>query len=335
MNENKIIYDLIIIGGGPAGITAGIYGARQKLNTLLITKSFGGQVARKAVAIENYPGLEEISGLELIKKFEKHLRKQKIDIERDEVVKLKKIGRKFLALTKSKNRFEARAVIIATGADPRPLKVPGEKKFIGRGVSYCAVCDQSLFGDKTIAVIGGGNAGFEAAISLTNYAKKIYILEYGEKVGADEINQERVKKTGKIELITNAVLKQIKGNQLPERGEAERRVEMKANSERGKLHRFVNSIIYQDRKTKKEIKLPVDGIFVEIGSQPATSFVKGLVDFNEKDEIKINPRTNQTKIPGLFAAGDITEIKDKQIVIAAGEGAKAALSVYGYLQSRK
>ncbi|MBZ1345484.1 MAG: FAD-dependent oxidoreductase [Candidatus Nealsonbacteria bacterium] len=311
MNENKIIYDLIIIGGGPAGITAGIYGARQKLNTLLITKSFGGQVARKAVAIENYPGLEEISGLELIKKFEKHLRKQKIDIERDEVVKLKKIGRKFLALTKSKNRFEARAVIIATGADPRPLKVPGEKKFIGRGVSYCAVCDQSLFGDKTIAVIGGGNAGFEAAISLTNYAKKIYILEYGEKVGADEINQERVKKTGKVEIIANAVLKQIKGNQ------------------------FVNSIIYQDRKTKKEIKLPVDGIFVEIGSQPATSFVKGLVDFNEKDEIKINPRTNQTKIPGLFAAGDITEIKDKQIVIAAGEGAKAALSVYGYLQSRK
>ncbi len=311
MNENKIIYDLIIIGGGPAGITAGIYGARQKLNTLLITKSFGGQVARKAVAIENYPGLEEISGLELIKKFEKHLRKQKIDIERDEVVKLKKIGRKFLALTKSKNRFEARAVIIATGADPRHLEVPGEKKFIGRGVSYCAVCDQSLFGDKTIAVIGGGNAGFEAAISLTNYAKKIYILEYGEKVGADEINQERVKKTGKIELITNAVLKQIKGKE------------------------FVNSLIYQDRKTKKEIKLPVDGIFVEIGSQPATSFVKGLVDFNEKDEIKINPRTNQTKIPGLFAAGDITEIKDKQIVIAAGEGAKAALSVYGYLQSRK
>ena len=330
--RNHILYDLIIIGGGPAGITAGIYAARQKLNTLLITKSFGGQVARKAVAIENYPGFEEISGLELIQRFEKHLRKQKIDIERDTVTKIKKIDKNFIVFTESKHRFEAKAVIIASGADPRPLEVPGEKKFIGRGLSYCSVCDGPLFENKNVAVIGGGNAGFEAAIFLSNIAKKIYILEFNPKIGADETNQERVKKTGKVEVITNAALKQIKGNQLPERGEAERRVEMKANSERGKLHRFVNSIIYQDRKTKKNITLPLEGVFVEIGSQPATAFVKGLVNFNEKDEIKIDLRTNQTKIPGLFAAGDITEIKDKQIVIAAGEGAKAALSAYDYLQ---
>ena len=342
--RNHILYDLIIIGGGPAGITAGIYAARQKLNTLLITKSFGGQVARKAVAIENYPGFEEISGLELIQRFEKHLRKftrqsfskknlgGQVDIERDEVVKLKKIKKGFLVFTESKHRFEAKAVIIASGADPRPLEVPGEKKFIGRGLSYCSVCDGPLFENKNVAVIGGGNAGFEAAIFLSNIAKKIYILEFNPKIGADETNQGRVKKTGKVEVITNAALKQIKGNQLPERGEAERRVEMKANSERGKLHRFVNSIIYQDRKTKKNIILPLEGVFVEIGSQPATAFVKGLVNFNEKDEIKIDLRTNQTKIPGLFAAGDITEIKDKQIVIAAGEGAKAALSAYDYLQ---
>jgi len=330
--RNHILYDLIIIGGGPAGITAGIYAARQKLNTLLITKSFGGQVARKAVAIENYPGFEEISGLELIQRFEKHLRKQKIDIERDTVTKIKKIDKNFIVFTESKHRFEAKAVIIASGADPRPLEVSGEKKFIGRGLSYCSVCDGPLFENKNVAVIGGGNAGFEAAIFLSNIAKKIYILEFNPKIGADETNQERVKKTGKVEVITNAALKQIKGNQLPERGEAERRVEMKANSERGKLHRFVNSIIYQDRKTKKNITLPLEGVFVEIGSQPATAFVKGLVNFNEKDEIKIDLRTNQTKIPGLFAAGDITEIKDKQIVIAAGEGAKAALSAYDYLQ---
>lgn len=303
-------YDLIIIGGGPAGITAGIYAARQKLNTLLITKSFGGQVARKAVAIENYPGFKEISGLELIQKFEKHLRMQKVDIERDSVIKVKKSGNFFFVFTKSKHKFQAKAVIVASGADPRPLEVPGEKKFIGRGLSYCSVCDGPLFSNKVVAVIGGGDAGFETAIFLSKIAEKIYILEYASEVNAYAKNQERAKKTGKVEIITNAVLKQIKGKN------------------------FVDSIIYQDRESKKINTLKVEGVFVEIGSQPATSFVKGLVDFNEKDEIKINLRTCQTKIPGLFAAGDITEIKDKQIVIAAGEGAKAALSAYEYLENK-
>ncbi len=303
-----MVYDLIIVGGGPAGITAGIYAARQKLNALLITKSFGGQVARKAVAIENYLGFEEISGMELIQKFEKHLRKHKIEIERDSITKMKKIGKNFFVLTKNKNQFQARAVIIASGADPRPLEVPGEKKLIGRGVSYCSICDGPLFSNKIVAVIGGGNAGFETAIFLSKFVKKIYILEYAQKVGADEINQERVKKTGKVEVITSVALKQIKGKN------------------------FVDSIVYQNRKTGKNITLPLEGVFVEIGSQPATFFVKDLVDFNEKDEIKINPRNNQTKTPGLFAAGDVTDVKDKQIIIAAGEGAKVALSVSNYLQ---
>jgi len=306
-----MIYDLVIVGGGPAGVTAGIYAARQKLNTLLITKSFGGQVARKAVAIENYPGFEGISGMELIQKFEKHLRKQKIDIERDSATKMKKTGKNFLVLTKSKNQFQARAVIIASGADPRSLEVPGEKKFIGRGVSYCSICDGPLFSNKIVAVIGGGNAGFETAIFLSKFAKKIYILEYAPKVGADEANQERVKKTRKTEVITSAVLKQIKGKE------------------------FVDSIVCQNRKTKKLNTLKVEGVFVEIGSQPATSFVKGLVDFNDKDEIKINHKDNQTKTSGLFAAGDVTDLKEKQIVIAAGEGAKAALSIYNYLKNLK
>jgi len=306
-----MIYDLIIIGGGPAGITAGIYAARQKLNTLLITKAFGGQIARKVVMIENYPGFEEISGIELIQRLEKHLRKQKIDIERDEVGKLKKIKDKFLAITKSKNRFEGKAVIIASGADPRPLEVEGEKEFIGRGLSYCVTCDGPLFSDKTVAVIGGGNSAFEAAIFLSKIAKKIYILEYGEKVNADAENQDRVKKTGKVKVITNAALKKIQGKQ------------------------FVNSLIYQDRKTKKEIDLPLEGVFVEIGSQPSTSFAKGLVDFNEKDEIIVEFETCQTKTAGLFAAGDCNVGKVKQIVTAAGEGAKAALAAYDYLEKLK
>ena len=303
-----MVYDLIIIGGGPAGITAGIYAARQKLNTLLITKEFGGQLARKAIAIENYPGFEEISGRELIQKLEKHLRKFKIDIEKDEVVEVQKSGVNFLVITKSKKKFEARAMIVASGADPRPLKVPGEKEFLGRGVSYCSICDGAFFPNKTVAVVGGGNSGFEAAIFLSKIAKKIYILEYAEEVKADETNQEIVKKLKKVEIITSASLKEIRGD------------------------KFVDSIVYQDRKSGKEKTLEVEAVFVEIGSQPATSFLKDLVDFNERGEIKIDLVTCQTKTPGLFAAGDVTDVKWKQIVVAAGEGAKAGLSAYGYLR---
>ncbi len=305
-----MLYDLIIIGGGPAGIAAGIYAARQKLNTLLITKSFGGQIARKAVGIENYPGFEEISGLDLIRKFEKHLRKQKIDIERDGARKVEKISGKFIVKTAGKNAFKAKAVIIASGADPRPLEVPGEKKFIGKGVSYCTTCDGPLFANKEVAVIGGGNSAFEAAIFLSSWTKKVYILENADQVRAEEAVQEKAGKTGKIEVITSAVLKKIEGKN------------------------FVESASYQDNKTKKIVSLKIDGIFVEIGSQPATSFVKGLVDFNQKDEITINPGTMQTKTAGLFAAGDVTDAVYKQIVIAAGEGAKAALSVSNYLSKQ-
>lgn len=302
-----MLYDLIIVGGGPAGITAGIYAARQRLNTLLITKSFGGQISQKAVTVENYPGFGEISAMELVQKFEKHLRKQRIDIERDQVKDIKKIGEKFFVTTRNKNKFTGKTVIVASGADPRPLEIPGEKEFLGKGVSYCSICDGYFFSDKVVAIIGGGNAAFETAIFLNKIAKKIYILEYGEGVKADAENREKVGKIGKVKVITNAAMKEIKGD------------------------KFVSSIIYQDRKKGKTVDLPVDGIFVEIGSQPATSFVKNLVDFNEKDEIIVDPKTSQTKTPGLFAAGDVDDVPYKQIVIAAGEGAKVALSVYDYL----
>ena len=301
------MYDLIIIGGGPAGITAGIYAARQKLNTLLITREFGGQVAR-ALSVENYPGFEAIPGRELIKIMEKHLRKFKIDIEEDEVAEVEKNGDNFLVMTKNKKKFEAKAVIVTSGADPRPLKVPGEKEFLGRGVSYCAVCDGAFFPNKTVAVVGGGNSGFEAAIFLSKIAKKIYILEYTEKVKADQTNQEIVRNLNNVEIITNASLKEIRGE------------------------KFVREISYQDRKTGQEKILEVEGVFVEIGSQPAVSFLKDLVDFNEKHEIIVDPENNMTKTPGLFAAGDVTAIKLKQIVLAAGEGCKASLSAYSYLR---
>ncbi len=306
-----MVYDLIIIGGGPGGITAGIYAARQRLNTLLITKDFGGQIKKKGVDIENYPGLGRISGSELIKKFEEHLGQHKIEVVIDEIVKLGKNGDDFSVFTGSKNKFESKAIIIASGSDPRPLEVPGEKEFIGKGVSYCPLCDGPIFKNKTVAVIGGGNAGFETAFFLANYVKKIYILEYGQKAKADAENQELVKGAGKVEVITSAALNKIEGD------------------------KFVKSIIYQDLVSKEMKKLEIDGVFVEIGSQPATAFAKGLVDFNERDEIKVDFETFQTKTPGLFAAGDCNIGKYKQIVTATGEGAKAALAAYEYIQGLK
>jgi len=319
--QKNNLYDIIIIGGGPAGMAAGIYGARENLDVLLITKDFGGQLKRKSIEIENYPGFKKISGQKLIQKFENHLKKFKITIIVDKVVKInpirnpisngvKKQGNTFSVLTENKKEFRSLSVIVASGADPRPLEVLGEKELIGRGVSYCVSCDGPLYKNKTVAVVGGGNAGFEAAIFLSRIAEKIYILEYSPEVKADKTNQKRIKRAKNIEVITNAGLKEIKGKN------------------------FVESIVYEENKIKDLKTLKVDGVFIEIGSIPATDFVKGLVDFNKRDEIIINSRTEETKIPGLFAAGDITDEKYKQIIIAAGQGTKAALSASKYLQGR-
>lgn len=307
----KSIYDLIIVGGGPAGMTAGIYAGRQKIKTLLITKVFGGQISRKAVMIENYPGFEEISGAELIKRFEKHLRKFSAEILNDTVVKVKKDGKNFRVLTgEGRGKFQARAVIIASGTDPRPLEVPGEKEFIGRGVSYCVTCDSPLFQNKEVAVIGGGNAGLEVAIALAQWVKKISILESLPKLAADASNIQKVKDLG-VEIITNVEIKEIKGEE------------------------FVKALIYQNRDSNELKTLKIDGVFIEIGSIPATNFVKDLVDFNDKDEIIVNPYTAETKTQGLFAAGDVDNVLYKQIVIGCGEGAKAAISAIKYLNDIK
>jgi len=306
-NGFNMPYDLIIIGGGPAGITAGIYAARKKINTLLITKDFIGQTGM-AFFIENYPGFERISGLELIKKFKNHLKKFEIEIKEIGVKKIRKVKNKFIVQTEKRENFISKAIILASGRDPRPLEVPGEKELIGRGISYCPTCDMPFFKQKPIAIIGGGNSGFNAAIEAVKYGNKVYILEFSPKVIAEEITQERAEKTRKITVILNAEVKKILGE------------------------KEVRGLIYQDRISKKEKILNVQGIFIMIGEIPATDYIKGLVDFNEKDEIKINPKTGETKTPGLFAAGDVTDVRDKQIIVASGEGVKAALSAYEYLQ---
>ncbi len=312
-----MIYDLIIIGGGPGGITAGIYAGRQRIKTLMITKDFGGQMAKKATEICNYPGFPSITGIELIEKFVDHLKcQQDVQIKTAEVLKVEPFDsaqgkNNFLITTTDNEKFQAKSVIISTGADPRPLEAKGEKEFIGKGVGYCVTCDGPLFKNKIVAIVGGGNAGFEAGLFMARYASKVYILEFGANVKADLQNQEDVKNTDKIEIILNAGVKEIKGEV------------------------FVNELVYEDQISKELKSLQVSGVFIEIGSQPSTSFVKGLVDFNERDEIKVDYETFATKTPGLFAAGDVNVGKYKQIVTAAGEGCKAVLAVYDYLRINK
>lgn len=307
-----MIYDLIIIGGGAGGITAAIYAGRQRMNTLLITKEYGGQMGKKATEVCNYPGFSKIPGPELIQKFVEHLNKQEsVEKKFALVSKVEKEGNNFVVITGDKEKILAKSVIIATGSDPRPLEAIGEKEFIGKGVCYCVTCDGPLFKNKVVAVVGGGNAGFEAALFMTNYATKIYILEYGREVRADLENQEEAKKSGKIEVITGASVKEVKGEKM------------------------LNALVYEDQSTKEIKTLAVNGVFVEIGYQPATAFVKGLVDFNERDEIKVEFETFQTTTSGLFAVGDVNVGKYKQIVTAAGEGCKAALAAYEYIRKQR
>ena len=304
-----MIYDLIIIGAGPAGVSAAIYAIRQRLNLLILSKDLGGQVAKKAVDIENYPGFEKISGPELVELYQKQLDANNLTIAFEKVVSIKKADHFFIK-TDSGTTYEALAVIVATGAESKKIGIPGEEEFAGKGVSYCSLCDGPIFKDKTIAVIGGGNNGFESAIFLSNYVKKVSILEYGDKSNADAENQELVAKNSHIKVITNAKALRIEGDTK------------------------VASITYQDVKTGEEKTLAVDGVFVEIGYSPATEFLGDLVELTDKREIQFDAKTLETKTKGLFSAGDCNVSKYKQIVMASGQGAVAALSAYEYIKKQ-
>ena len=301
-------YDLIIIGAGPAGISAGIYAARQRLSILIISKDIGGQVAKKAVDIENYPGFTKISGPDLVDIYKEQAKENNLEILHGEVVSIKKEGGDFSLQLKDGKKYEATAVIIATGAESRKINIPGEEEFAGKGVSYCSLCDGPIFKDKVVAVVGGGNNGFESALFLSNYVKHAYILEYSDTIKADLENQELVSGQKNIEVITNARISKIEGS------------------------KFVKSARYEDMASKEEKILEVSGVFVEIGYAPSTSFVNDLVELNENKEIVFDPKTLETKTPGLFSAGDCNVSKHKQIVMASGQGAVAALSAYEYIK---
>jgi len=302
-----MLFDLAIIGGGPAGITAGIYAARKKLKTLLLTKEWGGQIVETS-EIQNWPGEKSISGIDLVNKMVEHLKIFDLETkESREVIDLEKKGKNFIVRDDKNQEYEAKTVIIATGKIPRVLDIPGEEKFKGKGVSFCSTCDAPMFKDKEVAVIGGGNAGFDAAFDLTKYAKKIYVLEFLEKMKGDPVTKEKLKKTNKVEFFTNVAVKKINGNN------------------------FVESLIYENRDTVKDKELKIQGVFIAIGMKAKAGFAENLVEFDKIGEIKID-KENNTKTKGLFAAGDITDVKYEQIVIACGEGSKAALSVYDYLR---
>lgn len=300
------MYELIIIGAGPAGITAAIYAARKQINFLIISQDIGGQTAISG-DVENYTGYQFITGPQLTEKFEEHMRQFKVQLKSPESVTRIEKKSDFFEVTTNKDTYQTETIIIASGKKPRLLNVPGEKEFKNRGVSYCATCDAPLFPNKKVAVIGGGNSALDATLQLIKIAEKIYLININEKLGCDAIMREKVEVLDKVVIYNAAKTQAILGDN------------------------FVKAI--KIRQADKDLTLEVQGVFVEIGSVPGVDFID-FVEKNNFGEIKIDAE-NKTNVPGIFAAGDVTDVLEKQIIIAAGEGAKAVLSVFRYLSVQK
>lgn len=304
------LYDLAIIGGGPAGVAAGVYAARKRLKTVFITESFGGQ-STESSGIENWIGWKSIPGTEFGKLLEDHLRSyadKVVDIKLNKVNKVYKLDKEFQIDTESGQSYTSKTVLVATGSTRRKLDIPGAKEFDNKGLSYCASCDGPLFVGQDVAVIGGGNAAFETAAQLLAYAKSVTLLIRGDSFKADEVTVEKVLSHPNMKAIKNAVLKVIKG------------------------FKFVESLVYEESGVEKE--LPVSGIFVEIGLIPTTGFVKNLIPLNKIGQIPIDPKTQKTAVPGVWAAGDSTDGLYHQNNIAAGDAVKALEDIYLYLHTK-
>lgn len=300
------MYDLIIIGAGPAGITAAVYAARKKIDFLIISQDIGGQTAWSG-DVENYTGYQFISGPELTQKFEEHMRQFNVQLKSPEtVVKIDRSDGIF-RVTTNKAVYTAKSIIIASGKMPRLLNVPGEKEFKNKGVSYCATCDAPLFVNRQVAVIGGGNSALDATLQLIKIAKKIYLININPQLGGDAIMREKVEASDKVAIYNSSRTQAILGDN------------------------FVKAV--KIKQEDKELTLNVQGIFVEIGSVPGVDFID-FVAKNKYGEIMVDAE-NKTNAAGAFAAGDVTDVLEKQIIIAGGEGAKAALSVFRYLSRKR
>ncbi len=296
------IYELIIIGAGPAGITASIYAARKKMNFIVITKDVGGQTVLSS-GIENYTGYQFITGVELANKFREHIESFNILLKENETVTFVKKDADIISVETDKGKYYTKSVVVASGRVPRKLNVKGEEEFKNRGITYCATCDAPFFAGKDVAVIGGGNSALDAVLQLIKIANKVYLIDIAPKLKADPIMVEKAKNSNIVEIYNNTKVEEIYGD------------------------KFVEGIkISRDNKIKE---LSIEGIFIEIGSIAASDFINDVLK-NKDKEIIVNCKC-ETNIPGIFAAGDVTNVASKQIIVACGEGAKAVLSAFEYL----
>ncbi len=304
------MYDVIIIGAGPAGMTAGIYTARKKLKTLILAKEVGGQMVWSS-DVENYSGFSMISGGDLTNKFREHLDTIKEDLElKDgfEVFNIEKNITSFEVETKQGQNFFAKTIIIASGKTPRHLGIVGEEKFFGHGVAVCATCDAPLYKNKDVAVVGGGNSAMDAILALSKVARRVYSINMNDGFVGDEVLRNKITNSGNVSFFSSTKTLEIIGEQ------------------------FVTGIKIQKFGHDAET-LAVNGVFVEIGYVPSNDF-DSLTHKNEKGEITVDGNL-QTSVPGIFAAGDINDAWGEQIIIAAGEGAKAAIAISDYLNRIK
>lgn len=305
------MYDITIIGGGPGGVAAGVYAARKQLKALFLTDSFGGQSGVSS-SIENWIGTITVSGFEYGQMLEKHLRAQEsIEIKAPEkATKIEGIAGGYAIATDRGNRYETKAVILATGGHHKKLGAPGEEKLNGKGVAYCSTCDGPFFKNKRVAVVGGGNSALEAVEDLIPYASSVELFVRSNVLRGDPVTQERIKSHPKVTITFNTTVEEILGDVK------------------------VTGVRIKNKETGETAVRELEGVFVEVGIDPNTEFLRGFVDLDERNEIIIDHRTAATSRPGIFAVGDATNAPYKQNNISAGYGVTAALAAYDYLKTR-
>ena len=304
----QLKFDTIILGGGPAGLSAAIYAARGAVSTAIIDINMLGGQPSNYLELENYPGFQIVGGYDLMEKFEEHA--DKFGVQKFPMQEIENVDLKNKIIKTKEYEFIAKTIIIATGAQPMKLNVAGEKEFVGRGVSYCAVCDGAFYKNKVVAVVGGGNAAVEEAMYLTKFADKVYVIHRRDELRADKIVQERAFKNEKLEFIWDTVVKEIKGDAL------------------------VTTVVLENVKTKEITNLPVNGVFPYIGMTPNAELFSGQLQQDARGFI-ITDETMSTSIEGVFAVGDVRTTPLRQVVTAAADGAVGAVYAVKYLETAK
>lgn len=304
----QLTFDTVILGGGPAGLAAAIYAARGAVSTAIVDLNMLGGQPSNYLELENYPGFQVIGGFDLMEKFEEHA--DKFGVHKFPMQEIKQVNLKAKTIITGEYEFKAGTIIIATGAQPMKLNVPGEKEFVGRGVSYCAVCDGAFYKNKVVAVVGGGNAAVEEAMYLTKFADKVYVIHRRDELRADRIVQERAFKNEKIEFIWNSVVKEIKGDNL------------------------VNTAVLENVKTKEISNLAVNGVFPYIGMAPNVELFTGQLEQDSRGFI-VTDETMATSVEGVFAVGDVRTTPLRQVITAAADGAVGAVYAVKYLETHK